>query len=311
MDKLKITHCVCMVTFNHEKFIRQAFDSIFDNDILPDCVVLFDDCSSDKTWKIILEYKEKYKDILHCKRNKKNLGIFANINQAWQAGLDSGCDILSWCSGDDFLKKNLFAEFNRMVQKENIDVKNEKFILVTDTEELYPNGKTKIYSNFKYRNYKDTLYLRLQGKLNYRDCGFSRKVANVPPFREDLGLHADLIHCIDLEQNCDKFYFSNFIGTVYRVGVGTVSKEKTERLYNSRIIVDEYIKKHYTLSRKSKKFLALDYWYHKTFLERKLENYLRLTFFICLNFDKLEYKYISLYIPKFVKSIGKRILKNK
>lgn len=306
--KTQVTHCICMVTYNHEKWIRQALDSIFDNEVLPDKVILFDDCSTDNTWNIVQEYETKYQSILQCKKNEKNLGIFGNINQTWQAGIDSGCDILSWCSGDDYLKKGLLQEFNNMIEKEHIDIKNEKFILITDTEELYPDGKTKVFSNYKYRNCKDKLYLRLQGKLNYRECGYSRKTAMVPPFREDIGLWADLIHSIDLEQNCDNFYYSNFVGTVYRCGVGTVSKEKQLKLYQSRVYVDEYIKNTYKLSNKAKLYLNLDYWYHKTLIERKVTNYAKLSFYLLSNINNWKLKYFLIFIPKSIKNIGKSII---
>ena len=163
------SHCVVMVTYNHEKWIRIALESIFDNNVLPNKVIICDDCSVDATWNIVLEFKSKYSDIIDCYRNEKNLGIFQNINKAYTLGMESGCDIISDLAGDDYLKKGLFEELNRVVIENNINVKNDRFIIVTNTEELYPDGTVKVFDNYRLRDEIDFMYYRISGQLSYRE----------------------------------------------------------------------------------------------------------------------------------------------
>ncbi len=274
------THCVVMVTYNHEQYIRTALDSVFDNEILPDKVMLFDDCSTDSTWKIICEYQAKYSSILESHRNEKNLGLFQNINQAYKAAVNSDYDIITDLAGDDYLKKGVFEELNRVIEENNVDFKKEKFIIITNTEELYPDGTVKLFDNYKLRNEKDLIYYRLIEKLSYREVGLSRNVLkNIELYRSDLGVLADLLVCLNYETNCDKFYFSPFISAGYRVGVGTVSKNTKNELRKSIYDVDKIILSKYRLSRKSKSYLKHNMKKIKYELERdKFDNNVRKNF---------------------------------
>lgn len=293
------THCVIMVTYNHEKWIRTALESIFDNNILPNKVIICDDCSVDATWDIILEFKSKYSNIIDCYRNEKNLGIFQNINKAYALGIESGCDLISDLAGDDYFKKGLFEELNKVVVDNKIDVKNDKFIIVTNTEELYPDGTIKIFDNYNLRNKKDLTYYRIAGQLSYREIGLSRNVLkDIELYRYDLGVWADLLVCLGYECNCDKFYFSPFISTGYRVGVGTVSKQKQEAVKKSRYDVEKIVLNSYKLSRKSKKYLKKNiclYEYHlaKSKYHDKQAGFPFLLYLKCFGIKKI----LKLFVP--------------
>jgi glycosyltransferase involved in cell wall biosynthesis len=240
MSDRPITHTIQMVTYNHEKYIAAALNSLFDNRILPDEVILHDDCSADNTWNIVLEFKRKYPDILKIKRHEKNTGIFQNFNSILHQG--SG-DIITVLSGDDFLKPGLFAELNRVVNENGIDVTRDRFIIVTNTLELYQDGTTRVIDNFKLRN-NSFFKERLRYGLHYREVGISRNILNSTPLiRYDLGLHADWLRCLEMESLCEKQYFTDFVSSVYRCGIGTVSKTKSLDLQRSkRIVIDEVIK---------------------------------------------------------------------
>lgn len=69
-----------MVTYNHEKYIKEAIESVliqktnFDYEI-----VIGEDCSVDKTREIVMEYVRKYPDRIKVILNKKNLGMIHNF----------------------------------------------------------------------------------------------------------------------------------------------------------------------------------------------------------------------------------------
>ena len=298
-DKKICTHCVLVETYNHEKYIKIALESIFDNEVLPDKVIICDDCSTDSTWSIIQEFKAKYADIIDCHRNERNLGLFQNINQVYSLGLESNCDILTDLAGDDYLKKGLFAELNKVVVDNNIDVKNDKFIIVTNTEELYPDGTVKLVDNYQLKNEKDLTYYQITGKLSYREVGLSRNVLKgVNPYRYDLGVWADMLFCLDYENNCDTFYFIPFVSAGYRIGVGTVSKQKMEKIRESRYNVEKIVLKNYKLSRKSRLWLKRNMKHYEYDIAR-------------LAFDEGQSKFfpIVLYLQSFgIKHFVKKLL---
>lgn len=112
----KVKHTVLMVSYNQEEYLPLALDSLFSQSELPYEVVISDDCSTDGTWNVIMEYYNKYPAIVKPIRNKRNLGVFGNINQVKK--LPTG-DIISWLSGDDLYKPGIFETFNEVVSGDN------------------------------------------------------------------------------------------------------------------------------------------------------------------------------------------------
>jgi glycosyltransferase involved in cell wall biosynthesis len=303
----KITHCVLMVSYNHEKWIRTALDSIFENELLPDKIYLFDDCSKDKTWEIVKDYVKKYPTIFFPKRNKHNLGIFGNINQAWDTGRNCGCDIISWCSGDDYLKKGLFSELNNVVQRENIRVGKEKFIIITNTEELSSDGNIKIIDNYKLKRQPEKITeARLLGQISYREIGLSRLLMkDIEPYRLDVGLYADGIVCMDYETQCEKIYFTDFVSAGYRCGVGTVSKEKRTQLLESKIKVWNIFLNRYNLNGAEKNIVKLNILNSELFLNYSFRKVFEYLLFLLLNIRRHKYfdrSYISCIISPNLKN---------
>ena len=73
---------VC-ITYNQEKFIKQALDSfVMQKTNFDFQVVISDDCSTDSTPTIIKEYEQKYPNIIKAFYQKENLGSFKNYKFA-------------------------------------------------------------------------------------------------------------------------------------------------------------------------------------------------------------------------------------
>jgi glycosyltransferase involved in cell wall biosynthesis len=71
---------VAMPTYNGEKFLREQLDSIYNQTMRPDEVVVVDDCSKDGTVDILREYQQKYG--LKFYVNEQNLGYNKNFEKA-------------------------------------------------------------------------------------------------------------------------------------------------------------------------------------------------------------------------------------
>ena len=72
---------VAMPTYNDEKYIAEAIESILNQTYKNFELIIIDDCSKDDNWKIISEYAKKDKRI-KAYRNEKNRGISYNLNLA-------------------------------------------------------------------------------------------------------------------------------------------------------------------------------------------------------------------------------------
>lgn len=80
---------VAFCTYNGEKYIREQLDSIFNQTLKVDEIIICDDRSSDNTIAIIQEYQAKYPSIISLFINEVNLRSVKNFEKA-----------ISLCTGD-------------------------------------------------------------------------------------------------------------------------------------------------------------------------------------------------------------------
>lgn len=75
---------VAMTTYNGEKHILEQLESIYDQTVKPDEVIIFDDGSVDATVEIIKNFISEHslKESWHIKSNGKNIGFVENFKQA-------------------------------------------------------------------------------------------------------------------------------------------------------------------------------------------------------------------------------------
>lgn len=91
---------ICMITYNHEKFISQAIESVlmqktnFDFEL-----VIGEDCSIDRTREIVIQYQKNYPNIIRLILHKSNVGMNQNFIQTI-----SSCrgEYIALLEGDDF-----------------------------------------------------------------------------------------------------------------------------------------------------------------------------------------------------------------
>ena len=80
---------VAMCTFNGEKYIKEQIESIINQGLVPDEIVICDDCSKDNTVNIIKETLDNWSGRVNLVVNEKNLGYRKNFEKA-----------ISLCNGD-------------------------------------------------------------------------------------------------------------------------------------------------------------------------------------------------------------------
>lgn len=91
---------VCMITYNHELFISEAIDSIVTQKAnFKFELVIGEDCSTDRTREICIEYKEKYPDIIRLLLPDKNLGMMPNFIETINSCKGK---YIALCEGDDY-----------------------------------------------------------------------------------------------------------------------------------------------------------------------------------------------------------------
>ena len=198
---------VITTTYNSEKYIEENLKALLSQTYKNFEHIIFDNCSTDNTIKIINKYKD-YRTKLFI---EKDDGIFFGLNKCLKK--IKGDLIFLYCSDDQIINNNLFYEIskvyrsNKDVISTNVNIVNNKtnkiirlwkspttvnnFILPAHTglfigeyyKDIYFDENYKIASDFKYLrkilNDKKIKYKPLNIlSINQRDGGNSTKLAN-------------------------------------------------------------------------------------------------------------------------------------
>lgn len=136
---------VAMATYNGAKFIEKQLDSIFNQTLLIDELVIVDDCSTDQTVEIIRQYQNKYPSVkINLVLNETNIGYKKNFYKAI-----SSCtgDYILLCDQDDIWKKDKVEILYNLIKSNpqiaiiasTFDEINEDDQVITKNKNLYSN----------------------------------------------------------------------------------------------------------------------------------------------------------------------------
>lgn len=234
---------VYIVSYNQEKYIRQAIESVLNQSVLPFELCIFDDHSTDQTWSIIQEYVEKNPTLIKAHRHEKNLGIFKNFNYA-ESHLQG--NVITAVAGDDYIMPGYFEEIVKCLEEKKLNPDVDSFILIPNI--INRVGDIEVsYDNTRFEH-RDLLSLRIRGLIDDRYGVVSRaSFEKTEPYIEDIGVHADFVWGVDRYLKTEKVLFLDGYYPVYRMGVGIVSRTKEVDFAKSMIkavdiIIDRYEK---------------------------------------------------------------------
>ena len=129
---------VALCTYNGARFISEQLQSIIDQDLRPDEIVICDDGSTDDTIAIIKKFQEQYSKLIQLHINEQNLRTNKNFEKALT--LCQG-DFIFFSDQDDVWKKNktqaILAEFEQNPVLEGVFSNAD---LITDTGEKTARG---------------------------------------------------------------------------------------------------------------------------------------------------------------------------
>lgn len=94
---------VMLITYNHEKYISEALDSILMQERDFDIEInVIDDCSTDNTQKIVRDYKGRYPGIINCYFNERNVGHIATQLNTYRGFQTLRGEYFALLEGDDY-----------------------------------------------------------------------------------------------------------------------------------------------------------------------------------------------------------------
>ena len=129
---------IFMVTYNHEKYIRQAVKSIVEQKTnFPYMLFIGEDCSTDNTRSICIELQQKYPEKITLLLHEKNIGALQNAAQVYKACVEYG-KYTAICEGDDY-----WTDKNKLQKQVDFLEQNPDFNICCHRA-MYLNEKTKV-----------------------------------------------------------------------------------------------------------------------------------------------------------------------
>ena len=286
MGKLLPRHSVIIITYNQEKLISRALDSVLCQKEFLFEIIVCDDCSTDHNWEVIQKYQNRFPDLIKPFRNNQNLGIFGNIESTWSKPTG---DIIWYLSGDDEYCPDLFKNANELIANNCIDFTSGYFTLYFDWKRVDPNGNIKYYKNNLIEKH-NPISLKLRGLINNRTTGVSRNmIEKFYPVRKDIGIYADGLIDIQTQLFSEKNYYFPYVGSIYNTQIGIAAKTKrNDHLISYLSLFTEFQKNLKNISEKDKYWINFQKSKTKFKLNKNLKNYLYYVFYFI---KSLEPKY--------------------
>ena len=154
--------CVVCLTYNHEKFLKNALDSFISQKVnYPFRVIVHDDASTDKTTEIMLEYEKKYPELFTMIYEKENQ--FSKLNGIGGIYREIIAPLVhekyvALCEGDDYWTDPLKIQIQADYMEKNSDCP----MCVHDTMLVDPDGnnikRLNGSDNEQFYNMKNVLF---------------------------------------------------------------------------------------------------------------------------------------------------------
>ena len=138
---------ILITNYNKEKYIRNTINSCLKQNFKKKEILVFDDCSTDKSLEILESYKKKNIKLIKNKKKKFNSGPLNQIYGLVELFNKSKGEIICLLDGDDSFKKDkLSFIFKLFSNNKNLDFIQDTPFLTNKKKLMYLKPKQHNYS---------------------------------------------------------------------------------------------------------------------------------------------------------------------
>lgn len=209
---------ILIITYNHEKYIAQAIESVLMQEVNFDYeLVIGEDCSTDRTREIVVDYQKKYPNKIRLLLNEKNLGMNRNFAQTYNACRGQYIAVLE---GDDFWTSP--CKLQRMV--DFLDSQPDFAICFHNMQVIYEDN-IKESHHLSSTNQEEVITIEDLVKSipihTVSCCLFRNKLfGEFPEWYFELPVYDNALHILNAEHG--KIMYLNEVMGVYRIHRGGV-----------------------------------------------------------------------------------------
>lgn len=201
---------ILIITFNQEKFIAQAIESaLMQHANFKYEIVIGEDCSTDRTRDIVLEYQEKYSDRIKLLLQGKNAGMHKNFVDTYYTCRGKYIALLE---GDDY-----WTDPNKLQKQVDFLENNSDFSICFHNMQIIYEGKPHLnrISN-KKQNEITTINTLARGNYIYTaSCVFRNNLIRLPDWFYQCPVGDYPLHLLNAQYG--KIKFVNEVMGVYRI----------------------------------------------------------------------------------------------
>jgi glycosyltransferase involved in cell wall biosynthesis len=216
---------VWMLTYNHDKSVEKALDSILaQNTNFPYEIVIGDDYSTDNTIEILKKYQATYPNIVKPIFRNKNIGIHRNFVETWNKCCG---EYVAFLEGDDY-----WTDEQKLDNQVRFLIDNPDYVMcyhnTMEVDEISGSEKT---TNDRDPLISTTKELLLKGWYIRTGSMMARKAAlkGFPAFYYDYPSTDYLFHVLISENGPIRFI--NKVSSVYRRHLGGITQQfKTKEI---------------------------------------------------------------------------------
>ncbi|MCX7696632.1 MAG: glycosyltransferase [Bacteroidales bacterium] len=212
---------VCMITYNHARFIREAIESILNQNINCDFeLVIGEDLSTDGTREICEDYQSKHPEIIRLLPQKKRLGMSRNF---FRTLLACRGKYIAICEGDDYWidSSKLQKQFELMEKNSLYSMCFHNTIVIDEI-----HNHKKLFGSYRRRMYEGRDLLKEW--LMATSAVFFRNVLKEPlPYFFYHATHPDLVLFLYVSDFGPIAYIDEIM-SVYRIHHSGITKTSFE-----------------------------------------------------------------------------------
>lgn len=135
---------ICCITYNHEHYIRDAFNGfLMQQTDFPFEVVVGEDCSTDNSRKIIEQYSQTYPNIIKLITSSDNVGVNINFERTLRSCQG---EFIALCEGDDY-----WTDPCKLQKQVGFLENNKKYGMVYSKAKVF-NDKNKSFEKYLIGN---------------------------------------------------------------------------------------------------------------------------------------------------------------
>jgi len=215
---------IAIITYNQKDFLKEAIQSVLQQNYEPIEIVIGDDCSTDGTQPMLLEFEKKYPGKFIIKLSSKNSGITTNSNKVHFA-----CNgkYIAWLGGDDLMLPGKISKQVAFMESHptyNIVYHNLEIF------DSYTGNHIRFYNNTRNSYTGDITKTIKYGTFNGACATMVRRAASPGyGFDERIPVASDWLYWIEHLANGGKIGFINEVLGKYRRHNNNVSNPDSKQ----------------------------------------------------------------------------------